>query len=182
MYQMTSQIKYAHVADCKQDNLIDMLMLQDATCCIKITFVFAYLIRICKLRHISKCFLDSNKKKNIHYASFLSYTCLQHFLGYIKAKLLNLGISKFSCRELKHRQFQIDLYTRVVSKFHTQNTIPKVRSVPFHATAKHITSFNFLCFLLTEKLYLSSLFWYNPRVFCFLFSSRTELQRRFFLR
>lgn len=71
-----------------------------------------------------------------------------------------------------------DLYTRVVSKFHTQNTIPKVRSVPFHATAKHITSFNFLC--LTEKLYLSSLFWYNPRVFCFLFSSRTELQRRFF--
>lgn len=73
-----------------------------------------------------------------------------------------------------------DLYTRVVSKFHTQNTIPKVCSVPFHATAKHITSFNFLCFLLTEKLYLSSLFWYNPRVFCFLFSSRTELQRRFF--
>lgn len=60
-----------------------------------------------------------------------------------------------------------DLYTRVVSKFHTQNTIPKVRSVPFHATAKHITSFNFLCFLLTEKLYLSSLFWYNPRVFLF---------------
>lgn len=73
-----------------------------------------------------------------------------------------------------------DLYTRVVSKFHTQNTIPKVRSVPFHATAKHITSFNFLCYLLTEKLYLSSLFWYNPRVFCFLFSSRTELQRRIF--